>query len=117
MQKDQKYEDLVTELKNSDDDYSTWLRFYTNFKKDLIDQFGELSFTKDKDGEVILATLSRDKFNELKASEILILYEFASHVQTKLRIAPEEREVLLLSGRLASYLKANQLKELLVERK
>ncbi|MET0944712.1 MAG: hypothetical protein ABWY22_04855, partial [Flavobacterium sp.] len=60
----------------------------------LIDQFGELSFTKDKDGEVILATLSREKFDELTASEILILYEFASHVQTKLRIAPEEREVL-----------------------
>jgi hypothetical protein len=117
MEKDQKYEDLVTELKSSDDDYSTWLRFYANFKKDLIDQFGGLSFTKDKDGEVILATLTREKFNELTASEILILYEFASHVQTKLRIAPEEREVLLLAGRLATFLKTNELKDLLVERK
>ncbi|MNR65028.1 hypothetical protein D3C85_1879160 [compost metagenome] len=64
-----------------------------------------------------MATLTREKFNELTASEILILYEFASHVQTKLRIAPEERDVLLLSGRLATYLKTNQLQELLVERK
>jgi hypothetical protein len=117
MDKGQKYEDLVTELKSSDDDYSTWLRFYANFKKELIDQFGELSFKRDKDGEVILATLTRDKFNELTASEILILYEFASHVQTKLRIAPEEREVLLLAGRLATFLKTNELKDLLVERK
>jgi hypothetical protein len=117
LDKDQKYEDLVTELKNTDDDYSNWLRFYANFKKELIDKFGERSFTKDKDGEVILATLNREKFNELTASEILILYEFASHVQTKLRIAPEEREMLLLSGRLATFLKTNELKELLVERK
>lgn len=117
MVKDQKYEDLVTELKNSDDDYSTWLRFYATFKKDLIERFGEHTFTKDKDGEVILATLPLEKFNELTAGEILILYEFASHVQTKLRIAPEERELLLLSGRLATFLKTNELKELLVVRK
>jgi hypothetical protein len=117
MEKNQKYEDLVIEMKNSDDDNSTWLRFYANFKKDLLNQFGELSFTKDKDGEVILATLTRYKFNELTPSEILILYEFASHVQTKLRIAPEEREMLLLCGRFATFLKTNELKELLVERK
>jgi len=117
MEKDQKYEDLVTALKNTDDDYSNWLKFYADFKKQLIEQFGELSFKKDKDGEVILATLTKDKFNELTASEILILYEFTSHVQTKLRIAPEEREMLLLSGRYATFLKTNQLRELLVERK
>ncbi|WP_029271116.1 patatin-like phospholipase family protein [Flavobacterium sp. KJJ] len=117
LKKDEKYEALVAELKNTDDDYSNWLKFYTNFRKELIERFGELSFTKDKDGEVILATLNKEKFTSLTASEILILYEFSSHVQTKLRIAPEEREMLLLSGRLASFLKTNELKELLIERK
>ncbi|EJL61702.1 patatin-like phospholipase family protein [Flavobacterium sp. CF136] len=117
MKKDEPYEKLVTELKNTDDDYDNWLQFYNKFKLDLIDQFGELSFRKDKDGEVILATLTRDKFSELTAGQVLILYEFASHVETKLRITPEERDMLLLSGRLAVFLKTNELKELLVEHK
>jgi len=117
MKKDESYEKLVAELKNKDDDYDNWLQFYNKFKLGLIDQFGELSFRKDKDGEVILATLTRDKFSELTASQVLILYEFASHVETKLRITPEERDMLLLSGRLAVFLKANELKSLLVEQK
>jgi len=117
MKKDESYEKLVAELKNKDDDYDNWLQFYNKFKLGLIDQFGELSFRKDKDGEVILATLIRDKFSELTASQVLILYEFASHVETKLRITPEERDMLLLSGRLAVFLKANELKSLLVEQK
>lgn len=117
MKKDRRYEDLVTQLKNSDDEQDNWLVFHDQFKKDLIDQFGELSFNRDKNGELILASLTREKFNELTPSNILILYEFASHVQTKLRITPEEREMLLLSGRLAVFLKTNELKELLVEHK
>lgn len=117
MKKDEAYEKLVEELKNTDNEYSNWLQFYNKFKMSLIDEFGELSFKKDKNGEVILATLTRDKFSELTAGQVLILYEFASHVETKLRITPEEREMLLLSGRLAVFLKANELKSLLVEQK
>jgi hypothetical protein len=117
MKKDEAYEKLVEELKNTDNEYSNWLQFYNKFKLSLIDEFGELSFKKDKNGEVILATLTRDKFSELTAGQVLILYEFASHVETKLRITPEEREMLLLSGRLAVFLKANELKSLLVEQK
>ncbi|MEP7093265.1 MAG: hypothetical protein ABI793_04340, partial [Flavobacterium sp.] len=117
MKKDKSYEKLAEELKKTDDEYSNWLQFYNKFKLDLLDEFGELSFKKDKDGEVILATLTRDKFSELTAGQVLILYEFTSHVETKLRITPEEREMLLLSGRLAVFLKANDLKSLLVEQK
>ena len=101
MKKDESYDNLLAEVKNADDNYSSWSRFYTNFRKDLINDFGELSFKKDRDGEVILATLTRDKFNELSAAEILILYEYASHVETKLKITAQERDMLLLSGRLA----------------
>jgi hypothetical protein len=117
LKKDESYEKIVTELKNTADDYDNWLKFYDKFKHDLTEQFGELSFTRDKDGEIILATLTRDKFNELTASNILILYEFASHVETKLKITPEEREMLLLAGRLATFLKTKELKELLGENK
>ena len=117
LKKDESYEKIVTELKNADDDYDNWLKFYGKFKQDLIEQFGELSFTRDKNGEIIMATLTRDKFNELTAANILILYEFASHVETKLKITPEEREMLLLSGRFATFLKVKELKDLLTEHK
>jgi len=117
LKKDEAYEKTVTELKNTDDEYDNWLQFHDKFKRDLIEQFGEISFTRDKDGEIILATLIRNKFNELKPVDILILYEFASHVETKLKITPEEREMLLLSGRLATFLKTRELKELLTEHK
>ncbi|TDO84008.1 patatin-like phospholipase [Flavobacterium chryseum] len=117
MKKNGAYEIAVAELKNSDDDYESWLKIYNKFKIELIDKFGELSFKKDKNGEIILSSLNRDKFNEFSASQILVLYEFTSHVETRLRINPEEREMLLLSGRLASFLKTNELKELLVEHK
>ncbi|MFH7016036.1 patatin-like phospholipase family protein [Flavobacterium sp. FlaQc-47] len=117
MEKDDNYEDLVFELKNTNDESSSWLKLYTNFKQELITKFGEDSFKKDKDGIVIVATLDKEKFRDLSARQVLMLYEYASHVETKLRITPEEREMLLLSGRFATFLKTNDLKELLVEQK
>ncbi|UWY29126.1 hypothetical protein N4T20_04165 [Flavobacterium sp. TR2] len=44
-----------------------------------------------------------------------MLYEYVSHIETKVKITPEEKEILVLSGRLAIYLKTNELKELLLE--
>ncbi|WP_294965298.1 hypothetical protein [uncultured Flavobacterium sp.] len=46
-----------------------------------------------------------------------MLYEYVSHIETKVKIMPEEKEILVLSGRLAIYLKTNELKKLLVENK
>jgi len=117
MQKDYPYEDLVFELKNTNDEASSWVKLFETFKQELIMKFGEDSFKKDKDGEIIAATLSKEKFKALSARQVLLLYEYASHVETKLRITPDEREVLLLSGRFAAYLKTNELRELLVEHK
>lgn len=117
MEKDYAYEDLVFELKNTNDESGSWVKLFATFKQGLIAKFGEDSFKKDKDGEIIVATLSKEKFKDLSARQVLLLYEYASHVETKLRITPEEREILLLSGRLAAYLKTNELKELLVEHK
>ncbi|MBF4486840.1 MULTISPECIES: patatin-like phospholipase family protein [unclassified Flavobacterium] len=117
MQKDYPYEDLVFELKNTNDEASSWVKLFGSFKQELTMKFGEDSFKKDKDGEIIVATLNKEKFKDLAARQVLLLYEYASHVETKLRITPDEREVLLLSGRFAAYLKTNELKELLVERK
>lgn len=117
LKKDQDYDNLVITLKNSDDESSSWLKLHDDFKAKLIAKFGADSFIKDKNGEVMLSSLSKSTFKDFGASELLMLYEYASHVETKLKIAPGEKEMLLLSGRFAAYLKANELRELLVEYK
>jgi hypothetical protein len=117
LKKDQDYEDLVTELKNTDDTASNWLKLQTDFKTQLVAKFGTDRFAKDKNGEVILSSLGKDMFKDFGASEVLMLYEYASHVETKLKTKNEEKEMLLLAGRFAVFIKTNELKELLVEHK
>lgn len=117
LNKDEKYEDLVTQLKNTDDEPSNWLKLHDDFKAILIKKFGIGSFKQDKYGEPQLASLDKEKFKDFDASELLMLYEYASHVETKLKTTPEEKEMLLLSGRFAAYLKTSELKALLVENK
>ncbi|MFC0779553.1 patatin-like phospholipase family protein [Flavobacterium sp. HJSW_4] len=117
LKKDQKYDDLVTQLKDTDDEVASWLKLHDDFKAELVAKFGSDSFKKDKFGEPLLSSLDREKFKDFDASELLMLYEYASHVETKLKTTPEEKEMLLLSGRFAAYLKTNELKGLLVENK
>lgn len=117
LKKDELYEKIVIELKNVDDDYDNWLRFYGKFKQDLIEQFGEFSFICDKNGEIILVTFICDKFNELMVVNILILYEFVFYVEIKLKIIFEEREMFLLFGCFVIFLKVKELKDLLIEYK
>ncbi|RED24787.1 patatin-like phospholipase [Flavobacterium cutihirudinis] len=117
LKKDQAYEDLVTQLKNSDDETASWLKLHDDFKAHLIAKFGLQSFKIDKNGEAQLASLDKEKFKDFGASELLMLYEYASHVETKLKTTPEEKEMLLLSGRFAAYIKTKELQELLVENK
>jgi len=117
LKKDQKYDDLVTQLKDTDDEIASWLKLHDDFKAELVAKFGSDSFKKDKFGEPLLSSLDREKFKDFDASELLMLYEYASHVETKLKTTPEEKEMLLLSGRFAAYLKTNELKGLLVENK
>lgn len=115
LKKDQSYDDLVIELKNSDDEAASWLKLHDDFKEKLIKKFGSESFKSDKNGEVQLASLDKEKFKDFGASEVLMLYEYTSHVETKLKITSEEKEMLLLSGRFASYLKTRELQNLLIE--
>ncbi len=96
---------------------ASWLKLHDDFRAKLIAKFGMDSFKKDKFGEPQLSSLDREKFKDFDASELLMLYEYASHVETKLKITPEEKEMLLLSGRFAVFLKTNELKNLLVENK
>ncbi|WP_431243407.1 patatin-like phospholipase family protein [Flavobacterium sp. P21] len=117
LKKDEAYKDLVTQLKSSNDEAATWLKLHDDFKAKLIEKFGEDRFKKDKNGELQLSSLDKETFKDFGASEVLMLYEYTSHVETKLKITPEEKEMLLLSGRFVAFLKANELKELLVENK
>ncbi|WP_264553014.1 patatin-like phospholipase family protein [Flavobacterium sp. N2038] len=117
LEKDQAYEDLVTQLKSTDDEAASWLKLHDDFRTQLIVKFGSQSFKNDKNGEVQLSSLDKEKFKDFGASELLMLYEYASHVETKLKITPEEKEMLLLAGRVAVFIKTAELKELLVEQK
>ncbi|WP_281634243.1 patatin-like phospholipase family protein [Flavobacterium luteolum] len=115
LNKNKAYEDLVTELKNTDDEAASWLKIHDNFKAELIEKFGEDSFQKDKYSQLQLSSLDKEKFKDFDAKELLMLYEYTSHIETKLKITPEEKEMLLLSGRFAAYVKTNELKALLTE--
>lgn len=117
LNKDQVYEDLVLQLKNTDDDAGSWLKLHDDFEAELIAKFGADNFQKDKYGQPQLSSLNKEKFKDFDAKELLMLYEYTSHIETKLKITPEEKEMLLLSGRFATYLKTNELKELLAENK
>ncbi len=117
LKKDQAYDDLAAELKSTDDEAASWLKLHNDFREKLIEKFGADRFKKDKIGEPLLSSLDKETFKDFGASELLMLYEYTSHVETKLKITPEEKEMLLLSGRFAAYLKTNELKGLLVENK
>lgn len=117
LKKDQAYDDLVLQLKNTEDEESNWLKLHDDFKAKLIAKFGADKFKKDKYGDVLLSSLEKSTFKDFGASELLLLYEYTSHVETKLKTRPEEKEMLLLSGRFAAYLKTDELKGLLVENK
>lgn len=117
LKKDQAYEDLVMQLKNTDDEAASWLKLHDDFKTKLIEKFGLDHFKKDQAGEPLLSSLDKETFKDFGASELLMLYEYASHVETKLKITPEEKEMLLLSGRYAAFVKTDELKGLLAENK
>jgi len=117
LKKDQAYEDLVTQLKNTDDEAASWLKLYEDFRNQLIEKFGYDHFKKDKNGQLLLSSLEKETFKDFGAKELLMLYEYTSHVETKLKTTPEEKEMLLLAGRFAAFLKTNELKELLTEDK
>ncbi|MRX69207.1 hypothetical protein GJU42_14645 [Flavobacterium resistens] len=117
LKKDQGYENLALQLKNTDDEAASWLKLYEDFRNQLIEKFGYDHFKKDKNGQILLSSLEKETFKDFGAKELLMLYEYTSHVETKLKTTPEEKEMLLLAGRFAAFLKTNELKELLTEDK
>ena len=97
---------------NTKDKNQNWFQFYTEFKTNLSKRFKN-SFILDTDKEIILSSLSSKEFKNLTASEVLVLYEYASQVVTKLKIYPDEKEMLILAGRYTVYLEQERIKQLL----
>ena len=60
-----------------------------------------------------LSEIPSERFKEFTVKEIFELFELSSQVETKLKIAPWEKESLLLAGRFAVYLKQEELKNML----
>lgn len=106
--------ELSAELKRTKDKDKKWFKFYSSFRKDIIKRFPETDFIMDEHENIILSSLSSTRFKEFTPADVLLLYEYAAQVETKLKIYADEHEMLILAGRYSVYLKQEKLKELLI---
>nr|WP_294860491.1 patatin-like phospholipase family protein [uncultured Fluviicola sp.] len=60
-----------------------------------------------------LSEIPSDKFQNFTMKDVFELFELASQVDTKIKIYPWEREILVLAGRYAVYLQRNEIVKLL----
>ncbi|MBK0369457.1 patatin-like phospholipase family protein [Flavobacterium agrisoli] len=115
LNKNEEYNQFVTQLRNTPNTESNWQKLYESFKLRLINDFGLKSFRTNRNNQVMLASLENNKFPALSSTQILLLYEYASQIQTKLKITDEEEQMLLLAGRFATFIKSKKLLEFLEE--
>lgn len=113
MPKSDDYEKLREQIKILIDINENWFDLYLSFRQKLITKFKEDSFKKDENGQIILASISTSKFKEFDSMDILVLYEYASQVETKLKIYADERDMLIIAGRYTVFLEQEKLKSLL----
>lgn len=113
MPKSDDYMKLKEHIKTLVDINENWFDLYLNFRQNLIAKFKDDSFKKDEYGEIILASINANKFKAFDAIDLLILYEYAAQVETKLKIYADERDMLIIAGRYAVYLEEEKLKSFL----
>jgi Patatin-like phospholipase len=95
----------------------TWKKLFKIFEESINSDFkGDLKSYQTYDNKeksvFNLSSLSTAKLKDLRVSQIFMLYELASQVETKLKIEPWEREVLVLAGRYVVYLNRTDLVKL-----
>lgn len=112
MESTSELESLKSNLKNTKDHHDNWYKHYLTFRNNLFQKFPD-SFQEDESGQKILSSLDSDKFNLMNPSDVLFMYEYASQVDTKLKIYYEERQTLVLAGRFATHLKKKELHDLM----
>jgi len=89
--------------------------------KELVRRLNEINGNKNFNGqekEKVYDTkeysnIPTAMFSHFTLAEIFLLYELSVQVQTKLKIYPWEKEILVLAGRYAVYLEKENLKKLL----
>jgi predicted acylesterase/phospholipase RssA len=60
-----------------------------------------------------LSEIPSDRFPNFTMRDVFELYELASQVETKIKIYPWEKEILILAGRYSVYLKRNEIESIL----
>lgn len=60
-----------------------------------------------------ISEIPEDRFEIMGLLDVFALYELSAHVETKIKIRDWERQILVLAGRYAVYIKQNEIRELL----
>ncbi len=89
--------------------------------QEFLRRINAINRTKNFSGQEKEAVYNTQKYSQIPTAmfdhftlaEIFLLYELSVQVQTKLKIYPWEKEILVLAGRYAVYLEQENLKRLL----
>lgn len=60
-----------------------------------------------------ISEIPQERFALMGLLDVFALYELSAHVKTKIKIRDRERQILVLAGRYAVYIKQNEIRELL----
>lgn len=115
MEADSKYSSLKTELSTLRSDIENgrkdWEDVYRNFAKRR--PFRDFNTYGKHDNFDNISDIPTNRFSEFGLLEVFELFELAAQVETKIKIYPWEKQVLILAGRYAVYLKNTQIENLL----
>ncbi len=86
-----------------------------NEKMDWEDVYRDLASSSTFNGynEHNLSEIPSDRFPNFTMKDVFELFELSSQVKTKIKIYPWEKEILVLAGRYAVYLKQNEIRTLI----
>jgi hypothetical protein len=88
-----------------------WEDVYRDFaKRDPFRDYNKIKSSYNFDN---ISEIPTSRFSEFGLLEVFELFELSSQIETKIKIYPWEKEVLILAGRYAVYLKSNQIAALL----
>lgn len=89
----------------------SWEKVYRGFaKRNVFRDFNKVGIVDNFDN---ISDIPTSRFSEFGMLEVFELFELAADVVTKIKIYPWEKQVLILAGRYAVYLKSEDIVKLL----
>ena len=99
---------LRSEIENNKKD---WEDVYRDFAKR--NPFRDFNKNGKKNNFDNISDIPTTRFNEFSLIEVFELFELSAQVETKIKIYPWEKQVLILAGRYVVYLKSKEIEALL----